>query len=169
MIWGKSSLLTVAKIARESTWEFLPWETYSSVKEWKSLNNRFTQPKYQSILRSFASYSLWTCPTTSLELQYALIILPPSFCIAFRPANKASYFASLFVATNPSLSDFSKVMPSGETITIPIPDPFLFATPSTNNYQVHSVTTIFQMHRPFKSSPHLWVSQFLSKFCHQIC
>ena len=46
--------------------------------------------------------------------------------MAINPAWKASYLASLFMAKKLSLKDFSKVIPSGEIITIPTFEPFWF-------------------------------------------
>ena len=51
------------------------------------------------------------------------------------PCNKASYSASLFVAENPSLKDFSMVALLGEIRTSPTSDPLWFAAPSTYTFQ----------------------------------
>ena len=92
--------------------------------------NLIQVPKYPWI---FSLKITWTCPAMSLESQYALTTLPPSFYLAITPASKASYSASLFVAEKPSLRDFSKVIPFGEIIMIPLPNPFWLAAPSTNS------------------------------------
>ena len=43
--------------------------------------------------------------------------------------------ASLFVAENPSLRDFSMIVFSGDSRTSPTPDPLWFVVPSTYTFQ----------------------------------
>ena len=62
-------------------------------------------------------------PNTSLESKNISTIFPPIFCTMAIPCNKASYSASLFVAENPSLRDFSMIVFLGDIGTSLTPDP----------------------------------------------
>ena len=126
-----------ARVARESVRVFPLLGIWSRLR----LNNsnfdcrNLTWVKYPCILSSLTSNSPPTWPTTSLESENTFMVFPPIFWTMDIPSNKASYSASLFVAENPNLSDFSMVSFSGETKTNPTPEPLWFATPSTYTFQ----------------------------------
>ena len=84
---------------------------------------RLTWLKYSYILVSLAFNSPFTWPTTSLESENISTAFPPIFYTMAIPCYKASYSASLFVAKNPSLRDFSMIVFSGDIRTSPTPDP----------------------------------------------
>ena len=71
----------------------------------------------------------------SLESQNTSTTLPQCFYMVFKPTQRASYSALLFMAGKLNLKDFSMVMHLGETRIILIPEPFRLAAPSTYNSQ----------------------------------
>ena len=104
---GRLPAEEVASVANESTWVFPLLETCDKLKRSKSDCRCLTWLKYSYILVSLAFNSPFTWPTTNLESENISTAFPPIFCTMAIPCNNASYSASLFVAENPSLRDFS--------------------------------------------------------------
>ena len=124
IIQGSSPAKEVASVANESAWVFPLLEMCDKLNRSKPDRRRLTWLRYSCILASLASNFPFTWPTTSLESENISNIFPPIFCTMVIPYNKASYSASLFVAENPSLRDFSMIVFTGDIRTSPIPDPF---------------------------------------------
>ena len=110
-------------MANESAWAFPLLEMCDKLNKSKLGRRRLTWLRYSCILTSLASSSPFTWPTTSLESENISTIFPPIFYTMAIPCNKALYSASLFVAENPSLKDFSMMVFSGDIRTSPTPDP----------------------------------------------
>ena len=120
---GRLPAEEVASVASESAWVFSLLETCDRLKRSKSDCKRLTWLKYSYILASLASNSPFTWPTTNLKSENISTAFPPIFCTMAIPYNNAPYSASLFVAENPSLRDFSMIIFSGDSRTSPTPDP----------------------------------------------
>ena len=84
---------------------------------------RLTWLKYSCILASLASNSPFTWPTINLESENISTDFLHIFYTMVISCNNASYSASLFVAKNLSLRDFSMIVFSGDIRTSPTPDP----------------------------------------------
>ena len=110
-------------MANESAWVFPLLETCDKLKRSKSNCRHSTWLKYSYILVSLASNSPFTWPTTNLESENISTSFPPIFYTMAIPCNNALYSASLFVAENPSLRDFTMIVFSGDSRTSPTPDP----------------------------------------------
>ena len=123
IIRGKLPAEVVASVANESVWVFPLLEMCDKLKRSKSDCRRLTWLKYSCIFASLASNSPFTWPTTNLEFENISTAFPPIFCTMAIPCNNASYLASLFVAENSSLRDFSMIVYSGDTRLSPILDP----------------------------------------------
>ena len=126
---GKLCAEEVTSVARESTCVFLLLGIYDKLKDSNPDCKCLTWFKYSCILRSLASNSPWTWPTTSLELENIPIAFPPIFWTMVILTNRALYSTSLFVVEKPNLKDFSIVILSGDIRTSPTLDPLWFATP----------------------------------------
>ena len=87
--------------------------------------------RYFCILSSFASYSSFICPTTSLESLRRSKFLAPNAFPTFSPVNIVSYSASLLVAENWSWTPYLSVSPFRVTIITPTMLPFRADDPST--------------------------------------
>ena len=134
IIQGSFPAKEVASVANESAWVLPLLEMCDKLNRSKLGRRRLTWLRYSCILTSLASISPFTWPTTSLESENISTTFPPIFYTMAIPCNKASYSASLFVAENPGLRDFSMMALSGEIRTIPTPDPLWFAAPSTYTF-----------------------------------
>ena len=132
---GKSCLEEVAKVARESKCVFLLLGICCKVKNSKLDYKRQACFKYPYILKSLASNSSFTWPTTSLESENTFIDFPPIFWTMAIPTSKVSYSASLFVIEKPNLKDFSIMILFRDIITNPTLDPLWLDAPSTYNFQ----------------------------------
>ena len=122
-------------MAKELACVFPLLEICSELKESKCDCRCLTWLRDSCILSSLTSNSPYTWPTTSLESENIFTVFLPSFWTMDIPSSKASYLASLFVAENPSLSDFSMVILLGETRTSPTLKPLWFVAPSTYTFQ----------------------------------
>ena len=109
----------VVSVANESVWVFPLLEMCDKLNRSKLGHRHLTWLRYSCILISLAFNSPFTWPTTSLESKNISTIFPPIFCTMAIPCNKASYSASLFVAENPSLRDFSIIVFSRDIRTSP--------------------------------------------------
>ena len=96
-------------MANESAWVFPLLETCDKLKRSKFDYRRLIWLKYSCILVSLALNSPFTWPTTNLESENISIAFPPIFYTVVIPCSSASYSASLFMAENPSLRDFSMI------------------------------------------------------------
>ena len=110
-------------MANESAWVFPLLETCDKLKRSKSNCRHSTWLKYSYILVSLASNSPFTWPTTNLESENISTSFPPIFYTMAILYNNSSYSASLFMAENPSLRDFSMIVFLGDSRTSPTPDP----------------------------------------------
>ena len=128
---GKLCAEDVANVARESAWVFLFLGTYDKLKNLNPDCKCLTWLKYSCILRSLASNSPWTWPTTNLESENTSTAFPPNFWTIIIPVSRALYSVSLFVVEKPNLKDFSIVILSGDIRTSPTPDPLWLVAPST--------------------------------------
>ena len=106
-------------MANESAWVFPLLETCDKLKRSKPDCSRLTWLKYSCILASLASNSPFTWPTTNLESENISTTFPPIFYTMAISCNNASYSASLLVAENPSLKDFSMIVFLGDSRTSP--------------------------------------------------
>ena len=113
----------VASVANESVWVFPLLEMCDKLNRSKLGYKRLSWLRYSCILASLASNSPFTWPTTSLKSENISAVFPPIFYTMVIPCNKASYSASLFVAENPSLRDFSIIVFLGDIRTSPTPNP----------------------------------------------
>ena len=127
---GRPNLEEVANIANESVWEFWPLGIClmerTSKLDWACL----TLLRYPCIRWSLALNYPLTCPTTILESEKTFTTFPSSLLTIAIPTNKTSYRASLFVARNLNVKDFSTIIFLGDIKTIPTPDHFWLAAPS---------------------------------------
>ena len=146
---GKLCAEGVASVVRKSACVFLLLGIYDKLKDSNPDCKCLTWFKYSCILRSLASNSPWTWPTTSLESENISIAFPPIFWTMVIPTSRAS----LFVAEKPNLKDFSIVILSRDIRTSPTPDPLWFAAPSTYTFQVKG------------SCKEIAPTNFLSMFC----
>ena len=119
MTRGKPYAEEVTRVANESVCVFPLLETCDALKDSKSNRKCLTWFRYPYILTSLASSSPFTWPTTNLEFKNTSTAFPPIFCTMAIPCNEVSYSASLFVAKNPSLRDFSVVILLGDIRTSP--------------------------------------------------
>ena len=131
---GKFHVEEVARVAKESARVFSPLRICDKLKDSNFVCTRLTWPKYSCILVSWASSSSFTWPTINLESENISTGFLPIFWTIVIHISKASYSASLFVAKNPSLKDFSMVIFLGDTRTSPTPAPRWFTTPSTYTF-----------------------------------
>ena len=158
----------VASVANESVWVFPLLEMCDKLNRSKFGCKRLTWLKYSCILTSLASNFPFTWPTISLEFENISTVFPPIFYTMAIPYNKVSYSASLFVAENPSLRNFSMIVFSRDTRTSPTLDPLWFATPSTNTFQGswrRDYTNRFSIHVMLFCYYFYW---WFSKFGHQV-
>ena len=117
----------VASMARESACVFPLLGMCSRLKDSNPDYKCLTWLKYPCILSSLASSSPFTWPTTSLEFENIFTDFPPILWTMDIPSNKVSYSASLFMAENYNLNDFSMVSFLGEIRTSPTPESLWFA------------------------------------------
>ena len=120
---GRLPVEEVASVANESAWVFPLLETCDKLKRSKSDCRHLTWLKHSCIVASLASNSPFTWPTTNLKSENISIAFLPIFYTMAIPYNNTSYSASLFVAENPSLRDFSIIVFSGYIRTSPTPNP----------------------------------------------
>ena len=123
IIQGSPPAEKVASVANESAWVFPLLEMCDKLNRSNLGCMCLTWLRYSCIFASLAFNSPFTWPTTSLESENISTIFPPIFYTMTIPCNKASYSASLFVAENPSLRDFSMMVFLGDIRTSPTPDP----------------------------------------------
>ena len=129
--WGKLCDEEVANVARESICVFRLLGICDKLKDSNPECKCLTWFKYSYILRSLASNSPWTWPTTSPESENISTAFPPIFWTMVIPTGKVSYSTSLFVAEKSNLKDFSIVILLGDIRTRPTPDLLWLVAPST--------------------------------------
>ena len=122
-------------MARESIYVFLLLRIWCKEKKSNPDCKCLAQFRYSCILTFLASSFLFTWPTTNIKSENIFIAFHPILRTIAIPSNKASYSTSLFVAENPSLRDFSMIIPSEDTITSSTLDPLWFVVPSTYTFQ----------------------------------
>ena len=131
---GKLCAEEVASVVRESTCVFPLLGTCNKLKDLNPACKHLTWPRYPYILSSLTSNSPFTWPTTNLKSENISIVFPPILYTMTIPISRVSYSASLFVAKNLNLNDFSMVIFSGETRTSPTPNRLWFAALSTYTF-----------------------------------
>ena len=90
-----------------------------------------TLAKYRAMRASLASYSSWTCFTTSCESLWIRSLETDRTRARSNPDRMASYSASLLEAGNPSRMACSKCSPVGDCSRSPTPEPDEREAPST--------------------------------------
>ena len=90
-----------------------------------------TLAKYRIMRASLASYSFWTCLTTSCESLKIRSLETDRARARSNPDKIASYSASLLEAENPSRMAYSKCSPVGDCSRSPIPELDEREAPST--------------------------------------
>ncbi|RVX06308.1 hypothetical protein CK203_027553 [Vitis vinifera] len=99
-----------------------------------------TLAKYHAMRASLASYSSWTCFTTSCESLWIRSLETDRARARSNPDRMASYSASLLEAGNPSRMACSKCSPVGDYSSSPTPEPDEREAPSTRRVH-HSFLT----------------------------
>ena len=101
-----------------------------------------TLAKYRAMRASLASYSSWTCFTTSCESLKIRSLETDRARARSNPDKIASYSASLLEAENPSRMACSKCSPVGDCSKSPIPEPDDREAPSTR--RVHHLVYLIR-------------------------
>ena len=134
IIRGMQSSKEDANVANKSVWLFWLLGTLTTLTFWKPARKLSNIFKYYDIRWSLASKLPSIRLTTSLESENISTSFAPRFLMALSPAIRTSYSTLLFEAWKLSQSDLSNLIPSGDTNTIPTPNPFVLEVPSMNTF-----------------------------------
>ena len=141
IIQGMQSFKEDDNVEKELAWLFWLLGTLTILTFWRSARKLSNICKYYDMRRSLALKlpSIWlTIESENISTSFA-----PKIFTAWSLAMRASYFASLFKAQKPSLSDLSNLTPSGDTNTISTLHPLALKALYTNTFYWNSLSADF--------------------------